>query len=81
MTVEEARLYAEEAEKKQKKEYYLANRERICKRMREYGKRTRTERTEKEREYRDTHTLKYAETQLRYWTRKVEELRKVRENV
>ena len=77
MTPEEARKRAEEAEKKHKKEYYIANRDRICERMREYGKRTRSERTEKEKEYRDTHTLKYAETQLRYWTRKVNELKEV----
>lgn len=80
MTPKEIKNRVEELEKKKKKEYYLNNRDAICKRMREYGKKTRAERTQKEKEYRNTHTLKYAETMLRYWTRKVEELRREENN-
>ena len=73
MTIEEARKRAEAAEKRKKREYYLAHREHLLQGMREYGKRNRAVRTIKERECRQAKPLKYAETQLRYWQRKLEE--------
>ena len=73
MTAEEVKQRAIAAEKRKKHEYYIANRDTILPKMREYNKRTRAERTANERKCREAKPLKYAETQLRYWERKFEE--------
>ena len=73
MTAEEIRAKAIAAEKRKKHEYYIANRNIILPKMREYNKRTRAERTVSERKCREAKPLKYAETYLRYWKQKFEE--------
>lgn len=73
MTREEAAQRAAAAEKRRKHEYYMEHREHLLKLMKDYSKRTRSERTIKERECRRAKPLHYAEYQLNYWTKRVEE--------
>lgn len=75
MTAEEARKRAEAADRKQNseksKEYYRNNREKVLARMKKYDAEHKADRRAREAGYRKT--AKYAETMIRYWTRKLNE--------
>lgn len=73
MTAEEIRARAKAAEKRAKHEYYIANRERIREKQKEYAKRTRAARTATERKCREAKPMQYAETHLKYWKKKAED--------
>jgi uncharacterized protein YccT (UPF0319 family) len=73
MTVEEIRARAIAAEKRAKHEYYMANRDRIREKQKEYAKRTRAARSATEKKCREAKPMQYAETQLKYWRKKAED--------
>lgn len=75
MTPEEAMEIVERAEKKKKHEYYIENKDHIRERQNAYQKEHRQERAARSKKYRNNSQLKYAESQLRYWTKKVNELK------
>ena len=70
MTPEEAMEIAERAEKKKKHEYYIENKDHIREQQNAYQKEHRQERAARSKKYRNSSKLKYAESQLRYWTKK-----------
>lgn len=73
MTPEEIRARAIAAEKRKKREYYLANRERITAKMREYARTHREQLRPHEKKWRENHSVEYYQSLLKYWTRKATE--------
>lgn len=73
MTSEEIRARAIEAEKRKKREYYLANREKIIEKMKEYGRTHRAQMLPREKAWREKNAVRYFDTQVKYWTRKTAE--------
>lgn len=73
MTIEEIRARAIAAEKRKKREYYLANRERITAKMREYARTHREQLRPHEKKWRENHPVEYLQSQVNCWTRKATE--------
>lgn len=73
MTLEEIRARAIAAEKRKKREYYLANRERIIAKMCEYNRTHRDQLRPHEKKWRDNHPMEYLQSQVNHWTRKMTE--------
>ena len=73
MTLEEIRARAIAAEKRKKHEYYLANRERITAKMREYARTHRDQLRPHEKKWRENHPVEYLQSQVNHWTRKMTE--------
>ena len=75
MKREEAEARAIAAEAKKRHEYYIANREHIRERQKAYQKAHHKEYAARSKKYRKADPIRYAEMQIRYWTKKLEGLK------
>lgn len=79
MTKKEAAERARAAERRRRREYYLEHRDEILEKMREYGRTHREQRLPKERAWRENNKVRYFETQVKYWTRRLENAQDIKD--
>ena len=64
---------AKERERKRKREYYIANREKLLERMREYSKAHKEDESERQKLYKNFDRVRYCRMMIRRWEEKLKE--------